>query len=84
MNMVSKIAAISRELNIGKKDKEDIEEYLDYNEWGLAFEVLCTAIQESNIKISQEDYEIINMLGTQMELDRKLWGALKNHIGEIS
>lgn len=52
MNMVSKIAAISRELNIGKKDKEDIEEYLDYNEWGLAFEVLCTAIQESNIKIS--------------------------------
>lgn len=81
MNMALKITEISHELNIGEKDKEDIEEYLEHNEWGLAFEVLCAAIQESNIKISQENYEIINMIGNQMELDHKLWSALESLMG---
>lgn len=69
---------MSYQFKIGKKDRENIDEYLDHNEWGLAFEVLCAVIQESNIKISQENYEIINMIGNQMELDHKLWSALES------
>lgn len=69
---------MSYQFKIGKKDRENIDEYLDHNEWGLAFEVLCAAIQESNIKISQENYEIISVLGNQMELDHKLWSALES------
>lgn len=78
MNIALEISKMSYQFKIGKKDRENIDEYLDHNEWGLAFEVLCAAIQESNIKISQENYEIISVLGNQMELDHKLWSALES------
>lgn len=83
MNIELEISKMSHQFKIKKKDKEDIDEYLSHNEWGLAFEVLCASLKENKLKISQEDYEIINMLGNQMELDCKLWSALKNNIGEI-
>lgn len=75
-----KIMEIANNLNITKKDKKDIDEYLDHNELGLAFEVLCVSIERGNIKISQKDYEIINTLGVQMEMDSNLWFSLKNNI----
>ena len=78
MNIALEISKMSYQFKIGKKDRENIDEYLDHNEWGLAIEVLCAVIQESNIKISQENYEIINMIGNQMELDHKLWSALES------
>lgn len=81
MNIALEISKMSYQFKIGKKDRENIDEYLDHNEWGLAFEVLCAAIQENNIKISQENYEIINMIGNQMELDHKLWSALESLMG---
>ena len=38
------------------------------------------SIERDNIKISQKDYEIINTLGVQMEMDSNLWSSLKNNI----
>lgn len=80
MDIQLKIIEITNNLNITKKDKQDIDEYLDHNELGLAFEVLCVSIERYKIKISQEDYEIINTLGVQMEMDNNLWLSLKNNI----
>ena len=80
MDIQLKIMEIVNNLNITKKDKKDIDEYLDPNELGLAFEVLCVSIERDNIKISQKDYEIINILGVQMEMDSNLWSSLKNNI----
>ena len=80
MDIQLKIMEIANNLNITKKDKKDIDEYLDHNELGLAFEVLCVSIERDNIKISQKDYEIINTLGVQMEMDSNLWSSLKNNI----
>lgn len=60
--------------------EKDIDEYLEHNELGLAFEVLCVSIERDKIKISQKDYEIINTLGFQMEMDNNLWVSLKNNI----
>lgn len=75
-----KIIEVTNNLNITKKDKQDIDEYLEHNELGLAFEVLCVSIERDKIKISQKDYEIINTLGLQMEMDNNLWFSLKNNI----
>lgn len=80
MDIQLKIIEIANNLNIAKKDKQDIDEYLDHNELGLAFEVLCISIERYKIKISQKDYEIINALGIQMEMDNNLWFSLKNNI----
>lgn len=57
-----------------------MDEYLEHNELGLAFEVLCVSIEKDKIKISQKDYEIINTLGIQMEMDNNLWINLKNNV----
>ena len=80
MDIQLKIIEITNNLNIAKKDKQDIDEYLEHNELGLAFEVLCVSIERYKIKISQKDYEIINTLGIQMEMDNNLWFSLKNNI----
>lgn len=80
MDIELKILEITNNLNIVIKDKKDIDEYLDHNELGLAFEVLCVSIERDRIKISQKDYEIINTLGIQMEMDNNLWINLKNNV----
>lgn len=80
MDIELKILEIINNLNIATKDKKDIDEYLDHNELGLAFEVLCVSIERDRIKISQKDYEIINTLGIQMEMDNNLWINLKNNV----
>ncbi|MGN1312151.1 MAG: MafI family immunity protein [Bacilli bacterium] len=80
MNIELKILEITNNLNIAIKDKRDINEYLEHNELGLAFEVLCVSIERDKIKISQKDYEIINTLGIQMEMDNNLWINLKNNV----
>lgn len=80
MDIELKILEIANNLNIALKDKKDIDDYLEHNELGLAFEVLCASIEKDNIKISQKDYEIINKLGIQMEMDNNLWINLKNNV----
>lgn len=82
MDIELKILGITNNLNIAIKDKNDINEYLDHNELGLAFEVLCASIERGKIKISQKDYEIINTLGIHMEMDNNLWINLKNSVIE--
>ncbi len=80
MDIQLKIIEISNNLNITKKDKQDIDEHLDHNELGLAFEVLCVSIERDKLKIAQKDYEIINTLGVKMEMDNNLWINLKNNV----
>lgn len=80
MEIELKILEITNNLNIAIRDKKDIDEYLEHNELGLAFEVLCVSIERDKIKISQKDYEIINTLGIQMEMDNNLWINLKNNV----
>lgn len=72
-----KILEITNNLNIAIKD---IDEYLDQNELGLVFQVLCVSIERDRIKISQKDYEIINTLGIQMDNNLWIWINLKNNV----
>ncbi len=63
---------------IPNKDKQDIVELLDNNEWGIAFEVLCSTIEQENIIINKEQYKAIEEIGMVMKMDNTLWMRIKH------
>ena len=44
------------EIGLPNNDIRDIDEYIDHNELGLAFEVLCSSIQQYGLKVSDNLY----------------------------
>lgn len=69
----NKILSIAKLLRLPNKDIETIEEYLEHAEWGIAFEVLCSAIEYDKITISHKDYIQIKEIGEYMGMDKDLW-----------
>ena len=71
------ILQIAKKIQLLNEDVKEIDEYLQYNEWGIAFEILCSSIEQNNMVISNEQYQIISQLGERMEMDEELWAGLK-------
>lgn len=44
-------------------------DYIDFNEEGLALEILCDHIIEYNIAITQDEFELIVKLSKEMNLE---------------
>lgn len=61
------------EIGLPNNDIRDIDEYIDHNELGLAFEVLCSSIQQYGLKVSDNLYQKPCELGEKMEMDNDLW-----------
>ncbi|MCW3111007.1 MAG: hypothetical protein JWQ09_5513 [Segetibacter sp.] len=55
-----------------------ISEFIEHNEWGLAYETLCTQLDEYNAQISSATYEKITDLAKVMNIDSIIWQSLKN------
>ena len=64
---------LAREVGLPDNDIKDIDEYTDHNEQGLAFEVLCSSIQQYGLKVSDDQYQTICALGENMGIDNDLW-----------
>ena len=64
---------LAREIGLSDNDIRDIDEYINHNERGLAFEVLCSSIQQYGLKVSDNQYQTICALGENMEMDNGLW-----------
>lgn len=64
---------LAREIGLPDNDIRDIDEYIDHNEQGLAFEVLCSSIQQHGLKVSGNQYQMICALGENMEMDNDIW-----------
>jgi len=66
-----------RILEFGNKFKGRLEDmrlevaldYIDYNEWGLAFETLCDYLVEYNVSLSAEEYGEMIKLAKDMGLN---------------
>ncbi|MDW7661855.1 MAG: MafI family immunity protein [Bacillota bacterium] len=58
------------------KDNRDVIELLENNEWGVAFEVICSVIEQDKLSIDIELYRDIEEIGNYMEMDDDLWVAL--------
>lgn len=63
-----------------KKDKEDISEYIQHNEWGIALETICSIILEDKIVINKQTFEKISVMGTLMDMDASLWNNIQRLI----
>ena len=61
------------EIGLPDNDIRDIDENINHNERGLAFEVLCTSIQQYGLEVSDDQYQTICTLGENMEMDNDLW-----------
>jgi len=74
--IINKILELVKKLCITVDDKEEIIDYINYNEYGIAFEVLCSIIEQENITVSCDDFKIIEKLGMTMNFDRRLWNKI--------
>ena len=74
---IKKILEIAKKVKISEKDIEAIIEYLEYDEWGIAFEILCSAIISDNIDVSNQEYVEIKEIGEYMKMDKQLWEFIK-------
>jgi hypothetical protein len=55
----------------------EAKDFLDYDEWGLALETICTQLYEYDVAISDELYKTIERLGQQMKMSSEEWTMLK-------
>jgi hypothetical protein len=56
---------------------DEVNEYIEFNEGGLALEILCANLYEFSCLIPRRAYELIEKAGTGMEMDKKHWEFLK-------
>lgn len=62
------------------EDIKNIVEFVENNEFGLAYETLCTQLYEHNIQISCELYEKISFYGKSIKIQPSMWLPLKELI----
>lgn len=70
---MKEILLLAREIGLPDNDIRDIDEYINHNERGLAFEVLCSSIQQYGLKVSDDQYQKLREWGEKMEMDNDLW-----------
>jgi len=63
-------------ISLSKIELSEIREYIDVTEYGIAFEYLCFVLCEKGLVILSQLYNVIEELGTQMELDIDVWHCL--------
>lgn len=56
---------------------EITEDFIFHEEWGLAFDTICSQIFEDDIRISKSLFEKISFLGNLMNIDKKVWQPLE-------
>ena len=72
-----RILILAKKLKLPEDDIETIAEYLEHGEWGIAYEVLCSAIEQDKIVITHQIYLQIKAMGEYMRMDEDLWKVLE-------
>ena len=58
-------------------DINNAREMVEYNEFGVGFEIICEQLFENDIKISSNIYEKIVAIGKSMEMKETSWNFLE-------
>ena len=56
---------------------QDVYDYIEYNEGGLALEIFCENLYEFSCPVPQKAYDLLEKAGTGMEMESKYWEMLK-------
>ncbi len=60
-----------------ENDIKNIAEFIDNQEWGLAYELFCTQIYEYNIPITEDFYTRISRIGKLIDVSPNTWTPLR-------
>lgn len=63
-----------------EKDKMDVKEYIEHDEWGIALETICSVVLEDRILVGKKVFKKISDVGTEMEMDSGLWNDITTFI----
>lgn len=75
-----KILNLCNELMLNNTYVSEINEYLEYNELGIAFETLCSIIDTDNIKINKKIYIEISKIGKELLFEESDWDFLRKNL----
>jgi len=67
----------------GKLPEQDIVnalEMLEHNEFGVAFEILCTQTYEYDVKVDKQFYVKVEEAGMMMKIEKDKWGFIEEQI----
>lgn len=70
----------AKTLGLREEDFKSALEYLEYNEWGLAFDTAISQMYEYNIKVDQSFYDRVSEIAAMMKLDEKEFLYMKELI----
>ncbi|MCY7628329.1 MafI family immunity protein [Bacillus altitudinis] len=62
------------------KDKKDIYEFIEHEEWGIALETICSVIEQEDLLIEEDTFRNIEKAGIYMEMDKSLWEEIGKQI----
>lgn len=67
---------------LSQEDIDTVNELIDHNEWGIAYEHICVQLSEFDIPINRQLYEEIEKFGKLIETSDSYWLHLQELIVE--
>jgi len=65
-------------VELPRQHRKDIEDYLQANEFGLAFNGRVCVIREFSLSLSPDDVKLIDCMGKEMNMDPTAWQDLQS------
>ncbi len=59
---------------------DEVKAYTDFNEFGVAFNMLVVQLYEFDVALSKEDVERIRQVADLLEIPYKRWGFVRRLI----
>jgi hypothetical protein len=72
------------EPRLSPEERREIRSYVDFNEYGVAFEYLCELLGQKNVSLDPRAYTLIEEAGRQMELPPSTWSGLAPRVTNTS
>lgn len=66
--LISKLIEVAQKRGLRSEVIQAAQEYLEYNEWGLAFDTIITQLYEYDFEIKEQDFKLIVDIAMKMEL----------------
>lgn len=66
---------------LSDSDVKNASEFIDHNEFGVAFELICDQLYENESQISSELIADISRIAKLMQLEDNSWSFLKENVG---
>lgn len=78
MNRYNEIFNIIEQIvELSDIEKDEVFEFLEHNEWGIALETLCANLVEEDIVTTSHVFKQIEKVGKHMEMDSFTWEGVR-------